>query len=515
MRIVVVEDEKKSRRGLIQLIGRISSNYLVVGEADNGLYGIEVILREKPDLVIVDIKMPQMNGLDMLQQLREKGLKIKAIVLSGFSDFNFAQKAIKLGIYEYLLKPITVEELKETLINIEKEIETEKLLCLKSSQGLSSINNSLQRLALESAEETQSILLDLKVIYGVNIDDSFTVITVYLGDNMRLNKEAVDGILKERLDRFEGIDYYIFQVDVHNEIVVLINGKENFSELEKYTQNVILKELHRKNIMNVIMGWIPFEGLHNLKDSLTILRKELKWSIVLGEDVLVSYPKTQKIHTNEVQYPVDIENKTKAAAYSLDVKALQDTTQEFLNWWRKDLFRPSEVIEAFLCFESAIINVLKEVDYELFSRINQKETLKKVMDSLTWGEIKGTLTEIVEKVSAFISCNEKVYSLTIKKALSIINRQYMEGITLDEVASKLRITPVYLSTLFNREVGQNFSVYIKEFRIYKAKELLIKSNLKTYEIAERVGYSDPKYFSRVFKEISGFSPGEYQKAYKA
>jgi two-component system response regulator YesN len=264
-----------------------------------------------------------------------------------------------------------------------------------------------------------------------------------------------------------------------------------------------------------VFGFTEFKGILNLKSRLNLMRKELKWSIVLGEDVLISFPKTQQINTKLIQYPIDIETNANAAMFSLDISKLERLFNEFFDWWRKDLYHPSGIIEAFIRFASSIINVTKEINYELYKRINQKETLQRIMDSITWNELKAALTSIVDKAS---SCQSKgtqpVISLVIKRTLSIVNEFYKDGITLDKIADKLNITPEYLGSLFYKEMNVNFSTYIKEFRIKKAKELLISTELKTYEISKQVGYNDPKYFSRVFKEATGFTPGEYQKSFK-
>lgn len=114
----------------------------------------------------------------------------------------------------------------------------------------------------------------------------------------------------------------------------------------------------------------------------------------------------------------------------------------------------------------------------------------------------------------FDKAEEETMHLTVKRAKSMIHEFYQTGITLDEIASKLHITPEYLGTQFHREVGVNFSTYLRNYRIGKAKELLCGTTLKLYEIAERVGYADPKYFSKVFREATGVLPAEYRKTYK-
>ncbi|HEX2926425.1 MAG TPA: helix-turn-helix domain-containing protein, partial [Ruminiclostridium sp.] len=155
-----------------------------------------------------------------------------------------------------------------------------------------------------------------------------------------------------------------------------------------------------------------------------------------------------------------------------------------------------------------------EIDYDLFQKINQKEILQSIIDAVTWKELKEALYIIFERISSNISDNTRVLSLNVKRAVSMVNELYKDGITLDQIASRLNITPEYLGSIFLKEMGIYFSTYIKEFRIKKAKELLISRELKTYEIAEQIGYSDPKYFSRVFKDSTGLTPGEYQRAYK-
>lgn len=248
MDIVVVEDEIRTRNGIIRLISKISNKYNVIGEASNGMDGMKVIEKTNPQLVIVDIKMPQLNGLDMLQELKKKKKNIlfKSIVLTGFAEFEFAKEAISLGVFEYLLKPITVEDLQKALERVEMEILREK----------------------------------------------------------------------------------------------------------------------------------------------------------------------------EISVPI------------------------------------------------------KKSD------------------------------------------EGKVISLIISKVLSIIKERYAEQISLEAVASSLHVTPEYLSSLFYKEVGKNYITYLKEFRVNKAKELMISTELKIYEIAERVGYSDPKYFCRVFKSVTGLPTGKFITMYK-
>lgn len=514
MRIVVVEDEYRVRTGVVKLIGKIKPEYVVVAEAENGLAGIEFISELKPDLVIVDIKMPLMDGIEMLSKLKEKGAKHKTIILSGYSDFEFAQKAIKLGVSEYLLKPVTANDLEQTLLNIEKEILMERMLEANQSQVLSSMENIFQNIVMGSSDKVDEMYRFLSDRYGIGQNAEFAAVSIYYGTNARDDTNRLKIILSETLTGFGSCSFTTFDLALHKEIIVLIYNCENFQNFERLFQNKAIKDILRQNIKGLVFGWIRFTGPENVKSSINTIRKELKWSIVLGEDVLISYPKTRQINTKLIHYPIEIESASKACVFSNDSGRLNKLFEEFACWWRKELYHPAGVIEAFVRFASSIINVIKETDFRLYEAINQKETLQELIDSITWSELHKALFSIVEKIRAGSNREVHAVSLIVRKAVSLVNEFYKDGITLDQTAARLNITPEYLGSLFNREIGTNFSTYIKEFRIKKAKELLIGKDLKTYEISEQVGYSDPKYFCRVFKETTGLTPGEYQKAYK-
>lgn len=514
MRIVVVEDEDRIREGIIKLLNKISPFYEVVGEAEDGLAGLERISELKPDLVITDIKMPEMGGIEMLMQLKERGIKHRSVILSGYSDFEYAQKAIKTGVCEYLLKPVTAKDLEQVLKNVEKEISMEQMLEAKQPYALNSLEYIFHNIVINDFREDPELHNYLHEIYGVDAKGDFVAVSIYLGSGFEEAKSRVKQRVAALLDKVRDIKYCLLELVLHAELIAVIYRYKDPHELEKYFQNIVIKEVQREGIPGSVFGMIPFKDLNDFKHSLQTLRKELKWSIVLGEDILISFPKTRQINSRIIQYPIDIESNAKAAVYAFDLSRLQKNFEEFLAWWRRELYQPAGVIEAFIRFASTLINAVKEINYELFDRINQSESLQRIMDAITWEELKKALLEILQKLSSYQGREIPVLGLVVKKTLSLVDEFYRDGITLEEIAARLKITPEYLGSLFLKEMGMHFSTYIKDYRITKAKELLVGSNLKTYEIAGKVGYPDPKYFSRVFKEATGLTPGAYQKTYK-
>ena len=164
---------------------------------------------------------------------------------------------------------------------------------------------------------------------------------------------------------------------------------------------------------------------------------------------------------------------------------------------------------------SAITNIIRDIDFELFETINQTETIRKITNSISWHELSSITNGLIQIITAkFDNTDNKSYSYYVQRALNMIDEHYSQGITLEKIADSLHITPEYLGLLINKETGKSFSLFLKEHRINIAKKLLLDTELKSYVIASTLGFSDSKYFFRVFKEITGLSTGEYVRKYK-
>lgn len=177
------------------------------------------------------------------------------------------------------------------------------------------------------------------------------------------------------------------------------------------------------------------------------------------------------------------------------------------------VYAPKEIKESYVRFLWAILGISKEIG----CLDNQKLEYQKLLEIIMNAKMREELMEVSEYLLSIIKETKVVEDtthLTVKRVISLIQEFYMTGITLDEIGSKLHITPEYLGTQFHKEMGITFSTYLKNFRINRAKELLCGTQLKLYEIADRVGYSDSKYFSKVFRDTTGQLPAEYRKTYK-
>jgi two-component system response regulator YesN len=189
--------------------------------------------------------------------------------------------------------------------------------------------------------------------------------------------------------------------------------------------------------------------------------------------------------------------------------------EQFIDYFESgNVYDPKNIKESYVRFIWALTNVAKEINILNNDQIEHKKILERIMSSMNKEEMKDAMEEV------FLCIKEDQYgertelSLNVKRAENMILEYYKTGITLEEIAGKLNLTPEYLGNQFHLEKGVKFSTYIKDFRIMKAKELLIGSKLKVCEVAERVGYSDAKYFSKVFRDNTGQLPAEYRKTNK-
>ena len=509
MKIVIIEDEIRIREGIINLIHKISDQYVIVGEAENGVEGLELILKESPDLIITDIKMQEMDGLEMLQILKDRNIPFKAIVLSAYSEFSYAQQAIKLGVSEYLLKPISVGDLTTSLENITVQLEQQKKNKGEHYKSLQKLENIFYNILLSGIVVDEELILFMEKTYQLNKDSEYIIMPIFLGEQYEESGAKISKELTKALkEKYIG-EYRLLDMPHNKMLLLIIFAYPEEHMIKQWFQHLVIKQL-KKEHGNACFGWSSFQGITLMKSRLHELLKHMDWCITLGDDVIISFPQVTQVQTKVLTYPIDIENQMRVAMCSMDTKKLKKVIDSFYQAFKDgNLYSPQEIKESYVRFLWSMINVSKEIGFTLQKDIEQQGLLKRIMSAMTYHELNHTLEEFILLLSNENSEGGQV-GLTVQRAKRLVHEFYGQGITLDEIAMKLNITPEYLGTQFHKEVGVNFSAYIKKYRIKKAKELLIGTQLRLYDIAEKVGYSDSKYFSQVFKECTGQLPTEYR-----
>lgn len=511
MNIVVIEDEIRTRRGIIKLLPKINENYHVIGEANDGLEGFNIIEKTKPQVVITDIKMPGLNGLEMLKKLNESRIKVKMIIITAYSEFEFAKKAISVGVTDYLLKPITIEDLKNVLEKIEEDIDRER----ESYQRINTM--TFEQMIIDIIEGKMKINKVYESYSDKIKEDNFNYVMVVKLINTTIERY---NLLKKCIDNFfkniENLKYIHLEYEYNNEILILFASKDSEVNIEKELNKKLFNLFRDNGFENcIVAGLSKLISIDEVASRVKELNRNLKWSLLLKKDVIVTENAISSICTKTFKYPKEIEQLIMAAIGEQDYIKLSNLIYKFLSYCKSGKYHPDSIIDGVDCFVISIINIMKDINYELFIKINNERILEKVKNSTSWCEIEDILKNIINIVSELNNKDSKAsYSLIVYKTINRIINDYAECISLENIAASLNVTPEYLSTLFYKEVGTNFTSYLKEYRINKSKELLISSNLKIGEIAKRVGYNDPKYFCKVFKSVTGVCAGKYVTMHK-
>lgn len=505
MKIIIVEDEIRIREGISKLLGKLGEDYEVLGEACDGNDGLKLCLKEKPDLVITDIRMPKMDGIEMLEKIYQSGLKTKAIVVSAYSEFEYARGAMKLGVTEYLLKPISLMDFSNALNNIKVQIQEEQL---KKPKNIGTPEQTITDLFYGSIELDDEIAAFLLNTYQINVDDPVFIMYAYLGnafDHSRGLREEIAKLFPQE----EDISYISIDSPLRRAVIYLFYKYRDAQTMERKIQYRMLS----KEFSDIVFGCTQAPDLGSVKSAFDNLSQYMDWNISFEKEILISYPKIKQIQTAICSYPMDMERELKVALSTSDKEKAKQIVKKFhASFLNGKVYLPREIKDCYVRFLWFAMEIARDLGYISAHKIERQELLKKIMDANSKAELLELSDEVIDTICTVNQMEEEVTDLIVKKAKSMIHEYYNTGITLDEIAGKLKITPEYLGTKFRNETGVTFSTYMKDYRIAKAKELLLGTDYKLYEIAERIGYNDPKYFSRVFKEATGMLPADYRKS---
>ena len=505
MRIVIVEDEIKIREGMGKLI-EAQTDHMVLGKAADGEEGLEMILRFKPDLVITDIRMPKMDGLEMVRELYHRNSSVHVVILSGYSEFDYAKKAIQYGVDDYLLKPLAVDDIENMLQTIEEKIQKERL-----ANGAPELH--IQNLILGSDEETAENCAILEKVCGLLQEGQYELFEGYIGSAPVSYRKEMEDSIREVKEKYSKLKLYYIYIDNFQKAYLLAmeerEGKR-LDDLEKSLYNrLILPYLTKPE--KAIWTKKRFQKLSELKQTAKELTRLLSCALVLNPDGWLTSCQAEQYEAAAFLPPSEIYNKLRGAICQGNMEKLKKISEDFLRYMEEGHFEAEDTRAAFVKSYYLIGDTLQDIDYSLYRHLKSTNLLRNMETAVTWNEIRSAYEDVIRVITEPKAKREDVSNFVMKRAINYIREHYQEGITQEEVSRKLEITPEYLSTLFKREMGINFSVFLKQFRISHAKRLLKGSNMKIYEIAKATGYSDPKYFQRVFKEEVGISPGEYRQ----
>lgn len=504
MRIAVIEDEKPIRLGLVNILNKISPDCEVVGSAENGKEGLELLKQEQPDLILLDIQMPDMDGLEMLRTARACGIETKVIILTAYSDFSYAKEAISQGIENYLLKPVNLQELKQTLDKIRTELIVEQKG--KNALTLDQIITEATEGKLLKSDETDHIL---EKAYKITREDPICCFSIYLGDDFKHEQRETEAFLQELAEHMSTAEIrWIMQEKKNSFLICFYHMKEETILLHYIKRSVIPAFLARVK-SGAIFTWKSCIGIYKLQETEEILEKSREWNLIFGSGVLIECDKLSQVRTSSFMYPAEIEGKARHAVIYSETEEFTASYQQFMKYCQVEVHDPESIREACIRFTYAVINTAKECDLLNDENLLTQNVIQAILKAVRWEEIVQQLMGVFSKVEK--KEEEVAAGPMVQRALAIVRECYVDGITLEEIARRMHVSEPYLSKVLKKETNMNFTEIIKRQRIDQVKKLLLDTNLKLNQIAAMTGFSDPKYMSKVFKNDVGVLPNEYRR----
>lgn len=532
IKIFLVEDEIVIRNGIKNSIEWEKEGYKFVGEASDGELAYPMILKERPDILITDIRMPFMDGLELSRLVKQELPDIRILILSGYDEFDYAKEAIRLGVTEYLLKPVSASKLLESLKGVSSLIrrEKEERELLKRYAEDMKENTEREKLKffgqLISGDVSTAEAIDFGRQYGMNLSAQvyeiilfkfFTVIGVSGQSNSVV--EACENLE----DIIAKIPYiYMFQRGIDGWAFLLT--AEDEAQMSERTDRLA------KRIEQMMAGYEKLEYFGGIGSAVTRLR-ELPRSF---SDADHAFSGRFVSRLNRIVRVGELKNLQGVGDFEVrgfgEIERTRESVEKFLNNgtqeeiarfakvymtempednFRSTLMRQYIVMDVYIvimtfCEKIGISDEEFQKEAESFKaaiqRIHSAEEMEEYMRRFLARAI-----ELRDMVSG------RRYSDIIEAAKERIESTYMlEEISLNTVAAGVGMSPSYFSSVFSREMGKTFVEYLTQIRMDKAKELLMCSSMKTSEIGYEVGYKDPHYFSYLFKKTQGCSPKDYR-----
>ncbi|HHU89507.1 MAG TPA: response regulator [Clostridiaceae bacterium] len=494
--VLVVDDEHLAREHILNTVEWDKLNISTLFEASNGYDALDIIREHHPEIIVLDIKMPGINGVEVLALMQQEGLSAKVIISSGYSDFEAAQKMLSIGnVVEYILKPVNEDQIVEAVIKCIIKIDEER--------KISELNRTLKsaREIIRKRELFDLIFGQANDVTKSKYNHIEDYIQIAVARSQHGENEVV-GFCKTLQTKYECLRE-IF-IDSRLSFVVLYFSSHKKQGLDKVF--TICQELNDNIDCKIGIGRV-FSSLYDA--NLSYREATVAYDVGLLEDVPIMSFKNVRTKLNQTPIFNQIIEDLKQALINnrkeeID-RLISEITTSILNSYLNSEIPPtadrlSNLKVVFMhCLESVMPKQAINLNLNsLLGCINTDElyhTVKKILIQGCHYYSKKNISNKVELVNA---------------AKKSIEENYADNISLNSVAADVMITPSYLSRLFTEIEGQTFSDYVLHVRMNKAKELLSDRSMKIYEIAEMVGYRGTKHFLKVFKEKEGLTPSQYR-----
>lgn len=526
LKLIIADDEKWVRTAIKTVIPFEKLNMTLACEAADGIEALELCRQYEPDIMLTDIMMPGIDGLELIKEVRSMLPNLRIAVISGYNEFEYAKTAMKYGINDYLLKPVDEEELTQVLERIGKEIYEQKRLEKEMGDekeryrtALPVVSEAFLNQVISKNSMTSEKIRSELYKYGIDFpENSFTVCLTSPDESLkfedsRKTMKYLKRLVKWSMKRYSGAVTFSLEQD-KTVLVSIINGDNKPDSIKKSFKlcNRIMQKKFGISISTGVSGSsrqisVLHELYLNAAEALSARFWHVPGALVFYEDVYIT-------DDLDLTLPESMLNKIILNMKLSNLQTAISYVESISTSLGNSFIRPALVKEFFWQFLQSII-ILLNIQLPFIrheTMVTGTQPYDRIRETLFLNSLSDSVKELLEHIYDFYHDKNPLDSSNlIEKAKKIIESNYAGDISLEQVAKHVHLSPAYLSELFKKETGMSFIDYKTITRIERAKELLMAPYANISEISLKVGYSDPKYFSKLFKKITGKTICEYKK----
>lgn len=523
-RVLLVDDEPEIREGISIKIDWGGLGFSLVGEAENGIEALELAEQLMPDVVLTDIKMPFMDGLTLCRKLKQSLPAAKLVVFSGFDEFEYARQAIGIHVSDYILKPINAPELSELLLKLHQQLDTQ----YRERQDIEALRKRYEEsrpmlrelfyIRLLDGTIPQEQLAKQAEWYGVELSNR-----TWIAGMLRVSRSssAVEDVqllsVRDFLAEHMALEGCQVRGVMYNGAVALLAALEEDDSFYPFVQELERVCVMAENFLGVrITAGVgsPCKDPGALHASMEGAKSALEYS-ALTESRVIAIDDLEPNRAPDVRLDLRDQEVLISAVKFGSEQQIRSAVAAIVEKIKESRFSLSQCHLYFLETVITLVSVIRSSGVEGEAVFGDRFSgLMQIGDFSTLEELETWLVDRALKLRAMMGSKRTSSNWkTMEWTKAQIHEHYADSqLSLEQISAKLRLSPAYFSTLFKKEMGTSFTNYVTKVRMEKAAQLLRNSDDKTYQIAEKIGYADPNYFSYVFKRYFGITPSKFRSA---
>ncbi|NOU65341.1 response regulator [Paenibacillus sp. LMG 31461] len=533
-KLVIVDDEPAVRGGLSQFVQWSDYGIVLAGTADDGDTGLELIEQVKPDIVLTDVMMPVMDGIQMSREIRERLPETKIVFISGHNEANLLRSALQVHAADYIFKPVKRTELQKVIEGVVRDLRSEekerqrlKDMEVKLTQSMPLLREKFLMALIQDGDAKPEVLreraafLNLELpletpylVLVITIDDAREVLGSRSERDKQLLSYSLLNVVQELIDQY--LHGYAFE-NRAAEFVGLLVLDDPMKDPEATL--LLLAEEIRDNLKR----WLNISvtiGVGERADNIRMLpasfrhardAADQKWymgknQVITMDSLEVGAASSIRFDSSQSERLVSVLKSGEKQQLELEMESILEPLAQI----RKDGFKYGRQVGLQMI---ALAGRLL-LDLNLLTREKEEEeawALDRLLKLETMAELKTFVSDYLYSICCWIQEKRSGRSSNvIEQIQKFISENYAKNLAIAEIAAYVYLSQTYVSLLFKQETGETIYEYLMKVRIAKAKELLVDPRIKFYEVCELVGYTDPSYFSKLFKKMTGLTPSAYR-----